>query len=178
VVGQTVICDLFPFRAGSAVVAVGVDGQAAAGEELAPDLDVLGVHELDEVLHYDVDAVLVEVTVIPEGEEVELQGLAFDHALGRDVGDRYRSEVRLARDGAQRRELRAVELDPVVVILMLVLESLQHSGIVVEDVVGLFVAKFCKSFIVCHYQPLIRLYAVSVSYVSMPSIFLILPMTK
>lgn len=44
VVGESVPGDCFPFGAGFAVVAIGVDGQSAAGEELAPDLDIGGVH--------------------------------------------------------------------------------------------------------------------------------------
>ena len=44
----------------SAVVGIGIDGDAATGQEQACDLDVLRVHETDEVFHDDVDAVLME----------------------------------------------------------------------------------------------------------------------
>lgn len=44
VVGESVPGDCFPFGAGFAVVAIGVDGQSAAWQELAPDLDIGGVH--------------------------------------------------------------------------------------------------------------------------------------
>ena len=72
-VGQTLECNLFPAGAGLAVVAVRVDGDAAARGELAPDLDVLRIHERDEVLHDDVHAVLVEVAVVAEAEQVQLE---------------------------------------------------------------------------------------------------------
>ena len=123
--------------AGASVVGVGVDADAAAGGEDAGDLDVLGVHEADEVLHDDVDAVLVEVAVVAEGEEVELERLALDHALVGEVGDADLGEVGLAGDGAQAGELGAVELHPVVVLGVFVLEGFQHVGGVVLTVFGL-----------------------------------------
>ena len=119
------------FRARTAVVGVGVDGDAAARGEEARDLDVLGVHQLDEVLHDDVDDVLVEVAVAAEAEEVELEALALHHPDVGDVADAQLREVRLSRDRTQRRELRAVETHPVVVVAVFVLEGLEHAGIVV-----------------------------------------------
>lgn len=58
--------DLFPARVRTAVVGVGMDGDAAARREFAPDLDILRIHELDEVLHDSVHAILVEIAVIAE----------------------------------------------------------------------------------------------------------------
>ena len=57
---------------GVAVVGEGLDGDAATGVEQADDLQIFGIHQLDEVLHDDVDAVLMEVAVVTEAEEVEL----------------------------------------------------------------------------------------------------------
>ena len=58
--------DLFPARVRTAVVGVGMDGDASARREFAPDLDILRIHELDEVLHDSVHAILVEIAVIAE----------------------------------------------------------------------------------------------------------------
>ena len=88
-------------RAGAAPVGVGVDGDAAARGEEARDLDVLGVHQGAQVFHDGVDAVLVEVAVGAETEEVELEALALHHPPVGDVADADLREVRLARDGAQ-----------------------------------------------------------------------------
>ena len=66
VLSQPLDCHVLPHGPGLAVVAVRVDGDAAARRELAPDFDVFGIHELDEVFHDDVDTVLVEVPVIAE----------------------------------------------------------------------------------------------------------------
>lgn len=147
---HAVPCHFLPAGAGAAIVAVGVDGDAATGGELTPDLDILGVHEPDEVLHDDVHAVLMEVAVIAEGEEVELQALALHHALIGDIGDGDGGKVRLAGDGAQAGKLRAVELDEVVVAGMLVLEGLQHLRGVVGLVAGVLVAQQGQGFFFSH----------------------------
>lgn len=44
----------------------------AARGELAPDLDVLGVHQTDQIVHDDIHAVLVEISVVTEAEQVQL----------------------------------------------------------------------------------------------------------
>ena len=58
--------DLFPARVRAAVVCIGMDGDTAARCEFAPDLDILRIRELDEVLHDSVHAILVEIAVIAE----------------------------------------------------------------------------------------------------------------
>ena len=50
------------------------------GVKSPDDLDVSWIHKLDEVLHDDVHAVLMEGPMIAEAEEVELEALALDHA--------------------------------------------------------------------------------------------------
>ena len=116
----------------TAIIGVGIYADAATGQEQAVDLDVLRFHQLHQILHNRVHAVLVEVTVITEREEVKLQALALHHPLTGDVEDFYLSKVRLSRNGAQRRKLRTVELHPVVVVLMKVLEGFQHRRVIVS----------------------------------------------
>ena len=57
---------LFPLCTRLAIVCVWIDGQTTARRKLAPYLDVLRIHQLDEIFHDDVDAVLVKVPVIAE----------------------------------------------------------------------------------------------------------------
>ena len=57
---------LFPLCTRLAIVCVWIDGQTTAWRKLAPYLDVLRIHQLDEIFHDDVDAVLVKVPVIAE----------------------------------------------------------------------------------------------------------------
>ena len=63
---KALFCRLFPLCTRLAVVCVWIDGQTTARRKLTPYLDVLRIHQLDEIFHDDVDAVLVKVPVIAE----------------------------------------------------------------------------------------------------------------
>lgn len=63
---EAVLCHFLVLRAGLAVVGKGINADAATGHEDASHLDVLGFHESDEVLHDDVDTILVKAAVIAE----------------------------------------------------------------------------------------------------------------
>ena len=63
---KALFCRLFPLCTRLTVVCVRIDGQTTARRKLAPYLDVLRIHQLDEVFHDDVDAVLVKVPMIAE----------------------------------------------------------------------------------------------------------------
>ena len=83
-------------------------------------LDILWIHQLDEVLHDDVHAVLVKITMVAETEEIELQALALYHLHVRDIADANLSKVWLTRDRAEGCKLRAVETYPVIIARVLV----------------------------------------------------------
>ena len=87
VCGEALFCQFLVLGARTAVVGVGIDGDAATWSEEAGDLDVFGIHQFDEVLHDDVYAVLVEVSVVSEAEKIELEALALDHLDVRDIAD-------------------------------------------------------------------------------------------
>ena len=61
---KALFCRLFPVCTRLAIVCVWIDGQTTARRKLAPYLDVLRIHQLDEVFHDDVDAVLVKIPMI------------------------------------------------------------------------------------------------------------------
>ncbi len=136
--GEALLGEGLVLGAGTAVVGVRVDGDAAARGEEAGDLYVLGIHQLDEILHDLVDAVLVEITVVAEAEQIQFQALALDHPDVWNIADPDLREVRLPRDRAQACELRAVEPHPIVVVLMLVDERLQNLRSVVTFIFSLF----------------------------------------
>ena len=117
------------------------DGDAAAWIEVADDLDILGIHEGNQILHDDVDAILMKVAVVAEAEQIELEALALDHADARDVVDDDAPKVGLPRLGTQRGELRAVERDQVVVLGVLVVKRLKHLWRVAEAVLRALVAQ-------------------------------------
>ena len=123
------------------IVGKGIDADAAAGHEPACHLYVLRIHQLYEVLHDNIHAVLVEITVVAEGEEVELETLALYHPFARDITDIDVSEIRLTGLRAERRELRAVKRHQIFILGVFVWESLQHLGIVVIAVFDALVAQ-------------------------------------
>ncbi len=135
--GETLLGKGLVLGAGAAVVGVRVDGDAAARGKEAGDLNVLGIHQLDEIFHDLVDAILVEIPVVAETEQIQFQALALDHPHVRNIADPDLGEVRLPRDRAQARELRAVEPYPVVIALMLVDERLQNLRSVVAFIFSL-----------------------------------------
>ena len=63
---KTLFCSLLPLCTRLAVVCVWIDGQTTARRELAPYLDVLRIHQLDEVFHDDIDAIFVEIPMVTE----------------------------------------------------------------------------------------------------------------
>ena len=135
-VEEAVVCHFLIFGARLAIVCKGVDADASSGYKDACHLNVLGLHEADEVLHDDVDTVLVEAPMIPEAEEVEFEALALHHTFVREVADAYLSKVWLPCDGAECCELWAVEAHPVVILCVFVLKCFQHLGGVVLGYLG------------------------------------------
>lgn len=144
VVEETEPGEIFPFRTGNAVVAVGVDRKATAGEELAPYLDVPGTKETDEIGHDHIDAVFVEITVIPVAEEIELQGFAFHHPFVGNIGNINGSKVRLPRFGAETRKFRAVEFDEIIPVAVLVGNPLQKLRVIIIGVLRIPAAQLCE----------------------------------
>lgn len=70
---QIVIChavpsDFLPAGARLAVVAIRVNRDTAARSKFAPNLDIFRFHELNQILHDDIDAVLMEIAMIAEAE--------------------------------------------------------------------------------------------------------------
>ena len=63
---KALFCSLFPLGTRLAIVCVWIDGQTTTRRKLAPNLDIFRIHQLYEIFHDDVDAVLVKVTVIAE----------------------------------------------------------------------------------------------------------------
>ena len=133
--------DFLPAGARLAVVAVRVNRDAAARRELAPDLDVLRLHELDEILHDDVHAVLVEIAVVAEAEQIQLERFALNHADVRYIRDGDGGEIRLAGNRAQTGKLRTIELDKIIVVRMLVYKGLQHFRCIVIFVFGMLISE-------------------------------------
>jgi len=124
-----------------AVVAVRIDGDPATWRKFAPHLDIARLHELDQVVHDDVDAILVEVTVIAEAEQIELERFALYHLDVGHIADVDGSEVRLSGNRAEAGEFRAVEFHEVIAVRMFIVKSLQYTWIIHVVVRGALVAQ-------------------------------------
>lgn len=135
---------LLIFRPWLAIIAVRIDGDAAARGEFAPDFDVARVHQFDQIVHNDVHAILVEVAVVAEAEQIQLERFALDHFDIGHIADVNRRKVRLAGHRAEAREFRAVEFDEIVAVWMLVVKRLQHARIILVVVGGVLVAEQCQ----------------------------------
>ena len=114
-----------------------MDRDASSRSEQSGHLDVLRIHQTDQVLHDDVHAILMEIAMVAEAEQIELEALALDHADIRDILDAYLGEIRLPGDRTETREFRTVETHPVVILLMLVHKRLQHLRSIVTLVFSL-----------------------------------------
>ena len=121
----------------TAVIAIREDRYASSWRKQACHLDIFRVHQPDEILHYLVDAVLVEIPVVAETEEIELEALALDHPAVRDIADADFRKVGLPRNRTEAGEFRAVETYPVIILRMLVLEGFQHLRSIIHLVIGL-----------------------------------------
>lgn len=123
------------------MVTVGIDGEASSGEEFAPDFYISWLQQVNQVIHDDIYAVFMEVTVIAEAEEVEFQGFAFYHEISGNVGDVDGGKIGLPCLRAQAGEFGAVEFDEIVTVLVLVGNSFQIVGVIIVFVAGVLIAQ-------------------------------------
>ena len=133
---KALVSQLLVLGAFAAIVGIGVDADAATGHKETGNLDIFGIHEVDEVFEDDVNAVLMEVAMVAETMEIEFQALAFNHALVGNVTDAEFGEVGLSCNRTKGCELGTVETHPIVVVGVLVLESFEDAGVVVVLVLG------------------------------------------
>lgn len=140
-VHHAVLSHLFVFGSRFAVVGVRVDRDAAAWGEFAPDFNEARVHQLDQVVHDNVHAVLVEIPMITEAEQVELERLAFNHFDIGNIAYINRCKVGLTRNRAQAGELRAVEFYKIITVRMLVIKALQNTRIILKRILYMLVTQ-------------------------------------
>ena len=134
---QTLLFYVLVFGVG--IVGEGVDADAASWGEDTRYLEVLRVHQFDQVFHDDVDTIFVEIAVVAEREEVEFERLGLHHLLPRNVGYIDGGEVGLPRFGAERGELGTMESNQILVVRMFVYKSFEDFGSVVGGIRGVAV---------------------------------------
>lgn len=124
----------------------GVDADAAAGHEASFHLDVARIHQRPEIVEDYVYAVLVEIAMIAEREEIELEALALHHTLARDIFDVDMAEVRLSGLGTKSGKFRAVESHHIFTVGMLVFKCFKQSRGVVSRINSALIAQQGHSF--------------------------------
>jgi hypothetical protein len=122
---------LFVFGARTAIIGIGIDGDTSTWKEDACYFDILGIHQADKVLHDDVDTVLVKGTMVAETKKVEFETLTLNHLYVWDVADAYLGKVGLPSDRAETCKLGTVELYPIIVLGVFVIEGFKHLGSII-----------------------------------------------
>ena len=112
---HTVLRQLFVLGVWATVVTIRIDGDTSARSKDPCYFDVFRIHQLNQVFHDDVYAVLMKITVITEAEKIEFQALALYHLNIRQVADTYLGKVGLSGDGTKAGKLGTVETHPIVV---------------------------------------------------------------
>ena len=92
---HTVLRQLLVLGAWATVVAIRIDGDTSARSKDSCYFDVFRIHQLNQVFHDDVYAVLMKIAVITEAEKIEFQALALYHLDIRQVADTYLGKVGL-----------------------------------------------------------------------------------
>ena len=133
---EPLLCQSLVFGAGTSIIGIRINGYTSTGSEKSRDLYIFRIHECDEILHYDIDAIFVKISVVTEAEKIELEAFALHHLDVRDITDSYLREIRLARDRAERGEFRTIESHPVVVARMFVDKCLQNFRSIVVSILG------------------------------------------
>ena len=65
-------CQLLIVAAGLPVITVGVNANPAPGRKFTPNLNVFGVKQPGQILHNNIGAILMKITVVPKAEQIQL----------------------------------------------------------------------------------------------------------
>ena len=84
---ETLLCQLLVLSTRLAVIGIRPDADTATRSENTSHLNVLRIHQTDEILHDDVHTVLMKITMIAETEKIEFQTLTFHHLHIRNITD-------------------------------------------------------------------------------------------
>ena len=71
-VGKALLGQLLILCALTAIVGVGVDADASTRRKEASNLNILGIHQSDEVFHDYVYTVFMKVAMVTKAEEIQL----------------------------------------------------------------------------------------------------------
>ena len=67
----------------ASIIGIRMNGYATARHKQSCHLDISGIHQTNQVLHDDIDTILMEIAMIAETEKIQFQALALHHS---DIG--------------------------------------------------------------------------------------------
>ena len=76
---------LLILRTLTTIVSVRIDTDSPTRSEDSCHLNILRIHEFNEVLHDSIHTVFMEITMITEAKKIEFKTLTLNHSLARDV---------------------------------------------------------------------------------------------
>ena len=65
-------CNVFPLCTRFTIITVRINGNTASWSKFSPHFNVFRIHQFDKVFHNDIDAILMEISMIAEAEKVEI----------------------------------------------------------------------------------------------------------
>ncbi len=149
---EPMFCEFLILCSRTAIVGVWIDADTSTWGEDTRHLYIFRIHETDKVLHNDIDAILMEVAMITEREEIEFQALALHHPHVWHILYLYLCKVRLSGNRTERSELWAVEKHPVVILWMFVLKALKHLRSIILTIFRLLTKRLeVVFFAICHF---------------------------
>ncbi len=125
-VEEALLSKLLELSAWFAIVSVWVNADATTRCKQSSNLNVFRLHKTYEVFHNDVYTIFMEVAMVAKAEQIQFQALALNHKVVGNIHDTYLCEIGLPSDWTQRGKLRTVELHPIIILWMLVVECFQY----------------------------------------------------
>ena len=126
----------FKLRIPTTVIGIGINAYAAPRGENPGHLQVFGVHQPDEILHYNIDTIFVKCAMITETEQIQLQAFTFNHLHCGNIINPDSSKIGLTCYGTQTGELRTIKSDPIIVAGMLVFKRFEYFRSIVIFIFG------------------------------------------
>lgn len=117
---ETKLRHFLVFRPRTSVVCVRIDGDSTARGENSGHFYILRIHQLNQILHDFVHAVLMKIAMVTETEQVEFQAFGLNHTFVGHIGNLDFRKVRLPGNRTKAREFRTVELYPIIIVRMLI----------------------------------------------------------
>ncbi|MNJ61776.1 hypothetical protein D3C77_575820 [compost metagenome] len=83
----------------------------------------------------------MEIAMVAEAEQVQLKRFALYHFNVGNIADVNRSEIRLARNRAQARKFRAIELHEIIAVGVFIIKAFENAGIIGKGILHFLIAK-------------------------------------